>query len=63
MSYDLEGITQFKSSLLGNCYSRNVINILCLFSFCRYDRVTQKCNRTTPAVGPTWTPRVLFVEQ
>lgn len=61
MSYDLEGITQLKSSLLENCYSRNVINIL--FSFCCDEEVTQKCNRTTPAAGLTRAPRVLFVEQ
>ncbi len=52
MLYDLEGLTPVKTSLLENCYSGNVLNILCMFS-CRcgsYEQVTQTVSWTPPAV-------------
>lgn len=65
MLYDLGGITSLKTSLLENCYSRNVLNIMCLFSFCcflgSYEKVTQEINCVPPAVGLTWAPRTTLL--
>lgn len=41
-------VLNLKSSLLENCYSRNVLNIQCFhFVVGSYEQVAQKCNSVT----------------